>query len=121
MIPFVSVNLLSRSPKPTDVPELMNGLINSLKRMESSQLNPVIIAACVAFGFVFIHPFEDGNGRIHRFLIHQILSKTGFSPKDIIIPVSAIMLKYNHEYDAALESFSKPLLAVLTAYDLSDE
>jgi Fic family protein len=109
------------SPKPSDVSELMKGLIDSLNRMESSQVNPVIIATCIAFGFVFIHPFEDGNGRIHRFLIHQILSKTGFSPKDIIIPVSAIMLKYNHEYDAVLESFSKPLLTVLTAYDLSDE
>ena len=109
------------SPKPTDISDLMQGLLETLKRMEASQLNPVIISACIAFGFVFIHPFEDGNGRIHRFLIHQILSKTGFSPKDIIIPVSAIMLKNYHEYDAALESFSKPLLTVLTEYDLSDE
>src|SRR3990167_697452 len=109
------------SPKPTDVPELMQGLFDTLTRMEASQINPVIISACIAFGFVFIHPFEDGNGRIHRFLIHQILSKTGFSPKDIIIPVSAIMLKNNYEYDATLESFSNPLLSVLTEYDLSDE
>lgn len=109
------------SPKPADVSSLMNGLIDSLKRMEASHVNPVIVAACIAFGFVFIHPFEDGNGRIHRFLIHQILSKTGFSPEGIIIPVSAIMLKNIHEYDATLELFSKPLLSVLTAYDLSDK
>jgi hypothetical protein len=109
------------SPKPVDVPVLMKGLTDSLDRMEASQLNPVIIAACIAFGFVFIHPFEDGNGRIHRFLIHQILSKLGFAPKNIIIPVSAIMLKNNHEYGAALESFSKPLLTALTDYDLSDD
>ena len=107
------------SPKPTDVPVLMKGLTDSLERMEASQLHPVIIAACIAFGFVFIHPFEDGNGRIHRLLIHQILSKTGFAPRNIIIPVSAIMLKNNHEYDTALESFSKPLLMVLTDYDLT--
>ena len=109
------------SPKPNDVPALMQGLIDSLARMEESQLNPVIIAASIAFGFVFIHPFEDGNGRIHRFLIHQILSKTGFSPKDIIIPVSAIMLQKIHEYDTMLETFSKPLLSILTDYNLSDD
>ena len=36
--------------------------------------NPFLIEAAIAYGFVFLHPFEDGNGRIHRFLIHNILS-----------------------------------------------
>ncbi|MFC0220163.1 Fic family protein [Pseudochelatococcus lubricantis] len=28
-------------------------------------------AAVLAFGFVYIHPFEDGNGRLHRYLIRH--------------------------------------------------
>jgi Fic family protein len=46
----------------------------------------VAIAALVAFGFVFIHPFGDGNGRIHRFLIHQVLSTEGFTPSQPAVP-----------------------------------
>ena len=37
-------------------------------------LNPVIAAAVLAFGFVYIHPFVDGDGRIHRDLIHHVLA-----------------------------------------------
>ena len=109
------------SPKPKDVAPLMQGLLNSLDRMLASGIHPVIIAATISFGFVFIHPFEDGNGRIHRFLIHYILSKKDFTPKNMIFPVSSIMLKNMHDYDAVLEFFSKPLLSVLTNYDLTDD
>lgn len=110
------------SPKPEDVADLMDGLLDSLDRMLiDSGIYTVIIAAVISFGFVFIHPFEDGNGRIHRFLIHYILSKKEFTPKDIIFPVSSVMLKNIHNYDAALESFSKPLLSVLTKYDLTED
>lgn len=108
------------SPKPDDVIELMQGLLDSLYRMLAAQVNPVIIAAAISFGFVFIHPFEDGNGRLHRFLIHYILSKQQFTPKDMIFPISAIMLKNIRDYDMTLESFSKPLLTVLTNYHLSE-
>ena len=53
----------------------------------------VIHAAAIGYGFVFLHPFEDGNGRIHRFLIHNILARRGFTPADVMAPVSATMLK----------------------------
>ncbi len=109
------------SPKPEDVGDLMSGFLDSLERMLSSKVHPVIIAAAISFGFVFIHPFEDGNGRIHRFLIHYILSKENFTPKDMIFPVSSIMLKNMREYDSILESFSKSLISVLTSYDLTED
>jgi hypothetical protein len=74
------------------------------------ELDAVVAAAITAFTFVFIHPFEDGNGRIHRFLIHAILSSRGFSPPGVIFPVSAAILRNRHSYDMALEDFSKPVL-----------
>ncbi|MGB5139467.1 MAG: Fic family protein, partial [Candidatus Zixiibacteriota bacterium] len=52
-------------PKPEDVSDLMAGLISAHQRMDTSDLFAVIHAASVAYGFVFLHPFDDGNGRIH--------------------------------------------------------
>ena len=107
-------------PKPKDLAGLMTGLIASHQRMDASGVPAVVHAATVAYGFVFLHPFEDGNGRIHRFLIHNILARRGFTPAGIIFPVSAAMLKNLADYDASLESFSRPLMA-LVEYALDEQ
>jgi hypothetical protein len=80
------------APKPTDLPDMMAGMEAAHRRMLEGDVQPVVHAAVTSFGFVFMHPFEDGNGRIHRFLIHNILAKRGFTPKGIMFPVSAAML-----------------------------
>ncbi|RKI45883.1 cell filamentation protein Fic [Corallococcus sp. AB049A] len=97
-------------PRPEDVPSLMKGLLASLERMAKAHVDPIVQAAAVSFVFVLIHPFLDGNGRLHRLLIHYILSRSGFTPQGIIFPVSAVMLQKRSEYDACLESFSAPLM-----------
>ena len=101
------------SPKPENLSDLMYGLIDSHKRMKNANLSPVIHAAAIAYGFVFLHPFEDGNGRIHRFLIHNILSTQGVVPQGLMFPVSAAMLKNPTTYDESLEAFSRPLLQLI--------
>ncbi len=106
-------------PKPEDVPSLMHGLIETHLQMDSSDIPAPVHAAAVAWGFVYIHPFEDGNGRIHRFLIHNILARRGFTPNGLMFPISAAMLKHPADYDASLEALSKPLLA-LVDYSLDD-
>jgi Fic family protein len=75
-------------------------------RVESEKVDPVCAAVLTGFGFVFIHPFEDGNGRIHRFLMHHSLAKLGYTPQGIIFPVSAAMLRDLARYDKALNAFS---------------
>lgn len=107
-------------PKPEDLTRLMDGLVASHKRMSEGGVSAVVHATAVAYGFVFLHPFEDGNGRIHRFLIHNILARRGFTPAGIIFPVSAAMLKNLADYDASLESFSRPLMA-LVEYNLDEQ
>ncbi len=97
-------------PKPDDLPSLMEGLIDCHQRMTAGQVSPVIHAAVIAYGFVFLHPFEDGNGRIHRFLIHNILSLRKMVPRGLMFPVSAVMQKNPMDYDTSLEAFSRPLL-----------
>ncbi|MBI4243902.1 MAG: Fic family protein [Planctomycetes bacterium] len=100
-------------PKPEDVATLMYGLIEAHERMNQGNVHPVVHAAAIAYGFVFLHPFEDGNGRIHRFLIHNILARQNFTPDGIMFPVSASMLKNPAEYDASLEAFSRPLMPLV--------
>lgn len=102
------------SPSPEDVPYLMHDLLMTLERMIKSNINPAITAAVISFGFVFIHPFEDGNGRIHRFLIHYILARAAFTPPGLIFPISAIMLSERKKYDEILEKFSRPLMDAIT-------
>jgi Fic family protein len=93
------------------VRDLMTGLIDCAARTEG--IHPVVRAAVMSFGFVFMHPFEDGNGRIHRFLIHDFLGRDGLVPAGMVLPVSAHMLHHPIEYDNVLESFSKPLRSVV--------
>lgn len=100
-------------PRPENVRDLMTGLVKFSEaiRANPKNLDPVIAASMLAFGLVFMHPFMDGNGRLHRFLIHDVLSSSGFTPKGIVLPVSAVILANQAEYVHALERFSKPLQA----------
>lgn len=98
------------SAKWQDLKELINGLLESLERMVQFGFNAVLTAANIAFGFVFIHPFADGNGRIHRYLIHHILAKMNFAQQGVIFPVSASILNHINDYRKVLESYSRSLL-----------
>ena len=98
----------------------MEGLTAAHGRMGAGSVPAVIHAAAVAYGFVFLHPFEDGNGRIHRFLIHNILARSGFTPEGVMFPLSASMLKDPAGYNASLEAFSRHLMA-LVEYSLDEE
>lgn len=100
-------------PRPEDIPSLMQGWMTMADRLIQSPLDPVIAAAIISFSFVFIHPFEDGNGRIHRFLVHSVLSKREFSPPGIIFPVSAAILRNRHLYDQTLETFSNSIMPAI--------
>lgn len=96
-----------------DLESLLSGLMALDKRLKDSPLDPVIAATLLAFGFVFIHPFEDGNGRLHRYLIHHVLTERGFAPKGMVFPISAAILQNIHAYKAVLETYSRPRLPLI--------
>ena len=100
------------SARPDDVPDLIRGVLECAGG-RSRSLDPVIAAAVIAFGFVYVHPFEDGNGRIHRYLIHHVLARHGFTPPGIVFPVSAAILDRIDAYRAVLESYSERLLPIV--------
>lgn len=94
-----------------DVKQLINGLIETSNKLEKEPaFDAVLAAAMIAFGFVFIHPFVDGNGRIHRYLMHHVLSRKAYVSKGMIFPVSSIILERLEEYRKVLETFSVPRL-----------
>jgi hypothetical protein len=96
-------------PKPQDVSGLMAGWMQMMNHLleRDSGIHPVCVAGAGAFGFVFVHPFVDGNGRIHRFLVHNVLAKMNFTPKGALFPISAAMLRDMAAYDRVLEAFSE--------------
>lgn len=99
------------APKPEDLRHLMQGFERLAAKLSSHDEVPALVAAAVvSFVFNFLHPFSDGNGRIHRFFIHWVFKKRGFGPSNFVFPISAVMLHRPSEYDAALESYSKHLL-----------
>ena len=109
----------SRTPLPEhisarheDLPSLIAGMV-AFDRGAALKLDPVVAAAVLAFGFVYIHPFEDGNGRIHRYLIHHVLAQRGFNPSGVMFPVSAAILERIDDYRRVLENYSRRLLPLI--------
>ena len=93
-----------------DVESLVDGLLNASNKMEVTFFHPILTTAKITFGFVFIHSYVDGNGKLHRYLIHHLLAKIKFTPQGIIFPVSSAILERREDYHKVLENFSYPLL-----------
>lgn len=98
------------SARPEDLLSLVEGIVAYGDRAIPSGLDPVVAAATMAFGFVYVHPFEDGNGRLHRWLIHHVLATAGYNPPGVVFPVSVAILREIDAYRSVLESYSRPLL-----------
>lgn len=95
--------------------ERLTQLLDGLKAFELATrgAEPLARAAAIAFAFVYIHPMRDGNGRIHRFLINDILIRDKAVPDGVILPVSATItssIDFRARYDRTLEVFSRPFM-----------
>ncbi len=106
-------------PAPDDMRRAMHGW-EAFVNYSSKGVDLLVKAACASFGFVYLHPFMDGNSRLHRFMIHQVLAQSGVLEDDIIIPVSAVIMKNIPAYHAVLTKFSKPT-RVLWDYRRDDD
>jgi len=92
--------------------ELLDGLRRSMSK--TIGVSSILRASLASFGFVYIHPMIDGNGRISRFLVNDVLRRDGAVPDPFILPISATITNKTKEragYDRALETLSRPLLA----------
>jgi len=107
-------------PPPELVSTMMAGVAGVAQLGAKRLIEPMIAAALASFGLVFVHPFIDGNGRLHRFLIHHILRQSGLTPPGVVLPVSARMLSDLNGYSKLLNAYSRPRTALLN-YVLDDD
>ncbi|MBR4605846.1 MAG: Fic family protein [Lachnospiraceae bacterium] len=68
--------------KESEIPILMKELIEKQKKLFET-FHPVDAAAKFHKELVFIHPFEDGNGRVSRLAMNTLLIQRGFLPVSI--------------------------------------
>jgi Fic/DOC family len=98
-------------PPPADhIMSIMNGVIE-LANNDDPIIDPLVRGALSSFGFVFAHPFMDGNGRLSRFLFHKVVCSSGKLQNAMVLPISIAMKRNEAQYLLALESFSKPARA----------
>ncbi|MBE0596330.1 MAG: Fic family protein [Desulfuromonadales bacterium] len=96
--------------RPEDLPDLTRSLVAANDRMRTDEVEPVLQAAVTSFGFVYIHPFQDGNGRVHRCLLHHVLAERSFTPPGMVFPVSSVMLDRIDVYRRTLQRHSASLM-----------
>jgi Fic family protein len=88
-------------PHADRVPELIEDLVAFSRRADIPALAH---AALLHAQFETIHPFEDGNGRTGRVLVHTMLRGRGLT-ENTTVPVSAGLLRDTGRYVAALTAY----------------
>jgi Fic family protein len=88
-------------PRHERVPALLDDLVSFCRRTDVPVLPQVSIAHAQ---FETIHPFNDGNGRTGRTLVHAMLRRSGVTRR-LTVPVSAGLLIFTEEYFDALGSY----------------
>ena len=106
--------------RPQDLDSLCAGMLAANARMREDGVDPVMQAAATAFGFIYVHPFQDGNGRVHRCLVHHVLAERKYTPVGMVFPVSSVMKDRIDEYRNTLQSHTAPLVDFIQWRPTSD-
>lgn len=86
-------------------PETLPGLLDDLLEYVNDDDHPALVQAAVAHAqFETIHPFEDGNGRTGRALVHVILRRRGLAPR-FVPPISLVLATQASDYIAGLTAY----------------
>jgi Fic family protein len=90
--------------------ENIDQLLDDLVRFSNDDLLPPLAQAAIAHAqFETIHPFEDGNGRAGRALIHVLLRRRELAPS-FVPPISVVFARKKDSYVAGLASFREDRL-----------
>jgi len=108
-------NIIHRGAPSSKVVELLNELIRWYD-LNKKKYPAIVLAAVVHNQFENIHPFQDGNGRVGRLLLNNILLKHNMPPVNI-------EYRNREEYYSALQEYEhkgdlKPTIKlILKEYD----
>jgi Fic family protein len=92
-----SLGVVFKTATPFDTPRLMTELIAWVpKRLDANDLHALIVIAVFVVGFLEIHPFQDGNGRLSRVLTTLLLLRAGYA----YVPYSSLESVIEHSKDA---------------------
>jgi Fic family protein len=94
-------------PPHEEVDPLLDDLAHFI---EEDSFPPLVQAAIAHAQFETIHPFEDGNGRTGRALIHVILRRRGLTPS-FVPPISVVFARTKDSYIRGLTLFREDDLA----------
>ncbi|MCE2782572.1 Fic family protein [Limnohabitans sp.] len=103
------------APPAEDLQAMLDGMAVFWTRTQGQ--SALMRSAVLAFGFVYIHPLADGNGRVHRFLVNDVLRRDGVVKEPMILPVSSLITRDSAErraYDGVLDVISRPLMSALS-------
>ena len=92
-------NVIHRGAPSTIILSLLKELINWYNK-NKKKYHPIVLAAVIHNQFESIHPFQDGNGRVGRILLNNILLKHNFPPLNI-------ELKCRLEYYKTLQKYQQ--------------
>ena len=97
-------------------PEYVNELVRDLcEAVNDDRLPPLVQAALVHAQFETIHPFEDGNGRTGRALIHVVLNRRGVAPS-YVPPISVVLAAARDRYIKGLITYREDRLEAWIEY-----
>jgi Fic family protein len=89
---------------PPPVGEVQRLLADLCRAMNDDTLPPLVQAALVHAQFETIHPFDDGNGRTGRALVHVVFRKRGLAPR-FLPPISVVFAGAKERYITGLSRF----------------
>lgn len=104
------------APAAEEVGAVLEGLRMFVGRTRDQ--SAVMHSAVAAFGFICIHPRADGDGRVHRFLVNDILRRDDIIPDPVILPIAAVITDDAGErsgYARVLEHVSIPRMQAVRA------
>ena len=90
-------------PRFEEVPNLMKSLVDFINDESNEVLHPLIKALVLHFYFVYIHPFNDGNGRTARALTYMYLLKSGYHFFKFF-SISSLLKEFRGNYYKAIKN-----------------
>jgi hypothetical protein len=77
--------------------DVLRGIIEYSDRALGGAVDPIVVAAATAFGFVQ-RPACPSRGLMHRWLVHYVLNASGYRPEVAVLPLSVVFRRFADRY-----------------------